>query len=281
MFFTGQASNPLAAQIAGQVGYSVTWTSWLLAGIVPGLCSLFVIPRVVMRLHPPEIRHTPEAAAFAASELVKMGPLSRHEKIMACVFVAVCSLWVTSGWHKVDITITALLGSSALLVMGVLKWEDVKSERAAWDILIWYGGLLRLGKALGDAGVTTEFARGVAGIFGDASWVVLLATGLLFYFYAHYAFASITAHILAMYPAFLAVFLAKGAPIGLVVYAFACFTNLAAGLTHYGTTPSPMFYAHDYVSFKRWWSTGFLISLVNIAIWTVVGFTWWKLLGFW
>ena len=41
MFFTGQASNPLAAQIAGQqFGFHVTWTGWLLAGLVPGLCSI-------------------------------------------------------------------------------------------------------------------------------------------------------------------------------------------------------------------------------------------------
>jgi DASS family divalent anion:Na+ symporter len=281
MFFTGQASNPLAAQMAGQIGYTVTWTSWLLAGIVPGLCSLLLIPLVVLRLNPPDIRRTPEAAAFAARELTAMGPISRHEKIVAAVFGTVCGLWVTSSWHKVDITVTALLGSAALLLFGVLKWEDVKSERAAWDIFIWYGGLLRLGKALGDAGVTAEFARGISGIFGGASWVLLFSAGLLIYFYAHYGFASITAHMLAMYPPFLALFLAKGAPIGLVVYAFACFTNLAAGLTHYGTTPSPMFFAHGYVSFRQWWTTGLLVSLVNIAIWSLVGFPWWKLLGYW
>ena len=49
---------------------------------------------------------------------------------------------------------------------------------------------------------------------GGAGWVVLFACALLIYFYAHYGFASITAHILAMYPAFLAVLLAKGAPNG-------------------------------------------------------------------
>jgi len=38
------------------------------------------------------------------------------------------------------------------------------------------------------------------------------------YFYAHYAFASITAHLLSMFPPFLAVLLAKGAPIGLMFW---------------------------------------------------------------
>jgi len=101
------------------------------------------------------------------------------------------------------------------------------------------------------------------------------------YFYAHYGFASITAHILAMYPPFLAVLAAKGAPLGLIVFAFACFTNLAAGLTNYGATPSPMFFAHDYVSLRRWWKVGAGASLVNIAIWSTIGFGWWKVIGVW
>jgi DASS family divalent anion:Na+ symporter len=281
MFLTGQASNPLAANIAGQAGYTMTWAGWFVAGIVPGICSMLVAPWVTMKLNPPEIRHTPQAAEFARSELHRMGPMSRSEQILGLVFVSVCGLWITSAWHGIDITVTALFGAVALLLTGVLKWEDVKSETAAWDIFIWYGGLLRLGKALNDAGVTTALANGVSAQFGDAGWVLLFVVALGVYFYAHYAFASITAHILAMYPAFVAVLAAKDAPLGLVVFAFACFTNLAAGLTNYGTTPSPMFFAHGYVSLKLWWKVGFVVSLANIAIWSTVGFAWWKLIGIW
>lgn len=281
MFFTGQASNPLAAKIAGDAGYTVTWSSWFIAGLVPGLCSLLVVPWVVMKLNPPEVRHTPEAAQFAADQLKAMGPMSRGERILSLVFVGVCLLWITSGWHGIDVAVTALFGSIALLFAGVLTWEDVKSEKAAWDIFIWYGGLLRLGKALNDAGVTTAFAKGVASLFPGAGWVLLLVVALLVYFYAHYAFASITAHVLSMYPPFLAVLAAKGAPLGLVVYAFACFVNLSAGLTSYGTTPSPMFFAHEYTPFALWWRIGFVVSLVNIAIWGTIGFAWWKFLGIW
>jgi DASS family divalent anion:Na+ symporter len=281
MFYTGQASNPLAANMASSFGYTVTWTSWFLAGIVPGLCSLALVPWVVSKLNGPEVRHTPEAPAFAAGELQKMGPMSLDEKILALVFASVCGLWMTSSWHGLDITVTALLGACTLLVTGVLSWEDVKAERVAWDIFIWYGGLLRLGKALNDAGLTTAFAKGVGDAFSGFGWVGLFAIALAIYFYAHYGFASITAHLLSMYPPFLAVLLAKGAPIGIMVYSFACFANLSAGLTHYGTTPSPMFFAQGYVSMKTWWTVGLLVSLLNITIWATVGFAWWKFLGIW
>ncbi|MEN6537084.1 MAG: DASS family sodium-coupled anion symporter [Bryobacteraceae bacterium] len=282
MFYTGQASNPLAAQIATNTfGYSVTWTNWFVAGIVPGLVSLAVVPLVVFWLNPPEIKRTPEAAAFATRELRAMGPMSRSEKVTAVVFLAVCSLWITSGWHRIDITVTALLGSGLLLLAGVLTWEDIKSEKAAWDIFIWYGGLLQLGKTLADRGVTTEFAKAVSSELSGAGWVALFVAAALIYFYSHYGFASMTAHMLAMYPAFLAVLIAKGAPVGLMVFSFACLTCLSAGLTNYGTTPSPMFFAHGYVSFRQWWTTGFAVSVVNIAIWATIGFGWWKLIGIW
>jgi divalent anion:Na+ symporter, DASS family len=210
-----------------------------------------------------------------------MGPIDWAQGTVLSIFVSVCGLWMTTPLHGLDIALTALLGSCALLAVGILTWEDVVSEKAAWSIFIWYGGLVRLGKALNDAGVTQEFAKGVGGLLPGSGWVLLFALALAIYFYSHYGFASITAHILAMFAPFAAVLIAKGAPVGLVVLAFACFTNLAAGLTHYGTTPSPMFFATNYASFRSFWRVGFAVSLLNIAIWTTLGFAWWKLIGVW
>ncbi|MDP2958825.1 MAG: DASS family sodium-coupled anion symporter [Longimicrobiales bacterium] len=280
-FYTGQASNALAARMAADFGYTVTWTSWFVAAIVPGLLAMAIVPLVVYRIYPPEITRTPEAAAFASSELHTMGRMSLQEKILAVIFVSVCAMWATSGWHHVDITVTALCGSLALLVTGVLTWEDVVNERAAWDIFIWYGGLVMLGKALNDTGATKVFAESVGTLFSGLAWLPLLLVALVIYYYAHYAFASITAHMLAMFPAFVAVLLAKDAPIGLVVMSFAIFANLGAGLTHYGTTPSPMFFEHGYLSMKDWWRVGAIVGLANLAIWGTAGFFWWKVLGLW
>jgi DASS family divalent anion:Na+ symporter len=84
-----------------------------------------------------------------------------------------------------------------------------------------------------------------------------------------------------MFAPFVAVLITKGAPPGLVIFAFACFSNLAAGLTHYGTTPSPMYFAHNYVPFRTWWTVGFCVSLAHLAVWSTVGFLWWKLIGLW
>jgi divalent anion:Na+ symporter, DASS family len=65
------------------------------------------------------------------------------------------------------------------------------------------------------------------------------------------------------------------------VFSFACFANLSAGLTHYGTTPAPMFFSKKYVSLRLWWKIGLVVSVVNIVIWSSIGFGWWHLIRVW
>jgi DASS family divalent anion:Na+ symporter len=282
MFLTGQASNVLAASMAGSLAQvSVTWSSWFLAGLVPGAVSLAVVPYLVYRTLPPGLTHTPAAAEYARSQLAALGPLGRNERITLVVFISVCGLWVSSAWHGLDVTLVAMLGISVLLVTGVLTWETAIAERSAWDVFVWYGGLITLGDVLNKTGSTAAFASWIGGWFGGLPWETALALTLLIYFYAHYAFASITTHVLALFPPFVVMLIGLGAPPLLVVYSLACLANLTAGLTHYGTTVAPIVYAEGYVTVADWWRVGFLASIINLAIWLTIGFAWWKLLGFW
>ena len=279
-FLTGQASNVIIAGFAKQQSaIDLNYTVWFVSAIVPALISLTVIPLMIYRFFPPEIKETPNAVTFAHEELEKLGPLSRHEKILLVVFVAVVILWITSKLHGIDSTVIALVGISALLVTGVLAWRDIINETHAWEVFIWYGGLVMMATALGETNIPTLFAEAIAALTTGWSWPVALAVLALVFFYAHYAFASITAHVTAMFIPFLAVTVAIGAPAGLTVLILAYFANLSAGLTHYGTTPAPIYFGLGYVTQKRWWTVGLIASVLNIIIWSVVGTIWWKVLG--
>jgi DASS family divalent anion:Na+ symporter len=61
----------------------------------------------------------------------------------------------------------------------------------------------------------------------------------------------------------------------------AYFSNLSAGLTHYGATPGPVYFGADYVSQQKWWQLWLIASVANILIWSSVGLVWWKILGWW
>jgi DASS family divalent anion:Na+ symporter len=282
MYFTGQASNILGASLVGKlVGVEVTWSSWFMAAIVPGTLSCIVVPWVVYRMLPPDIRRTPEAAAFARSELTAMGRIRRHEATALVVFTGVALLWITSGWNRLDVTMVALAGLSVLLLSGTLPWSKIVGESAAWEVFIWYGGLLRMGELLNNTGVTKVFAESVGAQFTGLPWEAVLLLTLLVFFYAHYFFASITAHMLALMPPFVVVLIAVGVPPLLAVYSLLCLANLTAGLTHYGTTTGPILYSQNYVTFGEWWRTGFVVSIANLVIWLTAGFWWWHVLGFW
>ena len=282
MFLTGQASNILIAKFAKDVaGVDLTYQRWLVAAIVPGVLSLILVPLFLYRLYPPDVRRTPGAAKFAADELARLGRMARDEWIMMLVFGLIAGLWMTTGWHHLNYAVVALVGICVLLLTGVLSWEDVISERSAWDVFIWYGGLVQMAAALGETGITKRFAETAAGFTGGWVWSIALGVLLLIYFYAHYGFASITAHATAMYTPFLVVTIAAGAPPALAVLSLAYFSNLSASLTHFGTTPGPIYFGSRYVTQREWWKYGFLVSLVTIAIWSTIGLSWWKVLGWW
>src|SRR5438270_9573363 len=66
-FLTGQAGNFVLAKLAKEsAGVELTYSTWLIAGIVPALVSLIAVPLMVYRLFPPETRFTPEATDYAS-----------------------------------------------------------------------------------------------------------------------------------------------------------------------------------------------------------------------
>lgn len=281
-FLTGQASNVIIAGFAAQqAGVDLNYSIWFISAIVPSLISLTVIPLMIYWLYPPEIKETPNAVAFAHSQLAALGPLKRDEKILLVVFVTVVILWITAKLHGIDSTVIALLGISSLLVTGVLAWRDLIDETHAWEVFIWYGGLVMMATALGETTIPKLFAGSVASVTDGLSWPIALLILALVFFYAHYAFASITAHVTAMFIPFLAVTVAVGAPAGLTVLVLTYFANLSAGLTHYGTTPAPVYFGLGYVTQRRWWTVGLVASIINIIIWSTVGIGWWRVLGWW
>lgn len=101
--------------------------------------------------------------------------------------------------------------------------------------------------------------------------------------FSHYLFASTTAHVSAMLLAFLAV----GAQLIPPAYLVPFVLMMTAGsaimmtLTHYATGTSPIIFGSGYVTMGNWWRVGFVMSLVELLIFAVIGGAWWKGLGYW
>jgi divalent anion:Na+ symporter, DASS family len=282
MFLTGMAANPLMADFARNVGHvDLTWARWAIGSSVPGLLALIVLPWAIFRLQPPALRDTEPARAHAREELDNMGALSRQERWLVIILLLVMAGWVTSPWHGFSNTIVALAGVSALLVSNVISWGDLLNEHRAWEALIWFGALIMMADELLRAGVVNALSQRAFHFVQGWTAIAALAGLLLIYMYVHYGFASMTAQVTALYPGFLAAALVSGANPLVAALSLAYFSNLNAAMTHYGTGSAPVYFGTGYVSQRTWWKVGFLISLLNVAIWLGVGLMWWKLLGWW
>ncbi|HUS08105.1 MAG TPA: DASS family sodium-coupled anion symporter [Bryobacteraceae bacterium] len=282
MFLTGMAANPLIADFARSIGHvELTWVRWALAAALPGLLSLTVMPYMLYRLHTPAIRDTSPARALATVELESMGPLSRDERWLVLILLSVMAGWITSPLHGIPNAFVALAGVSAALLTGVLTWPELLAESKAWEALMWFAPMLMMSDALNESGVIKLISNAGFRHLEGWPWQAAAATLVLMYCFIHYGFASMTAQVTALYPAFLTAGGATGAPPLLIALALAFFSNLNAGLTHYGTGSAPVFFGAGYVSQPTWWRLGLLICTANLFFWLVIGPLWWKALGYW
>src|SRR5215470_7979936 len=266
----------------------ITWGQWALAALLPCLCMLLVMPLVLYMLYPPEIKQTPGARELARAELAKLGPMRAPEKITLGVLALMLAIWADlPAWllgpvFGVDPTTTAVIGLSLLLITGVLGWEDVLKARSAWDTLIWFAALVMMATFLGSLGLTKWFSVSIQGSITHLglTWQASAAILVLIYFYAHYFFASTTAHVTAMFTAFFAAGIALGTPPMLLGLLLAFSSSLMMSLTHYATGTAPIIFGSGYATLNEWWIAGAVMSAVNLLLLVLVGSIWWTMLGY-
>ena len=281
MFLTAIATNPLIAQLAANQRIIITWSTWATAAVVPGFVSLAVVPFLLSRLVPPGAVKTPDAPVLARAALASLGPMKRNEWLMALISIALLGAWILGSASGLDSTVAALVGLAALLVTGVLSWDDICRDHEAWNTFVWFATLVMMASYLGQFGMIGWFSGRAAAIFTGLGWVPSFLGLSLTYFYSHYFFASTTAHVSAMYAPFLAVALAAGAPPLLAALVLGFFSSLYCGLTHYAMAAAPILFRSGHVTIGTWWRVGAIVSVINIAIWLGIGSVWWRILGIW
>ncbi|OCG58537.1 DASS family sodium-coupled anion symporter [Gilliamella sp. GillExp13] len=284
MFLTAFTGNLLAAKlVTTSLGITLGWGEWFVAAIGPCLVSFVVIPLVIYFLTNPELKRTPEAPKLAAEELKKMGVITVKEIIMGVTVVLLLALWIFGKNFGIDSTTTAFIGLTILILSGVLSWDDIKGEKAAWDTLIWFAALLMMAGQVNKLGVTKWLGDTIGvvvqGHLGESSWVLVLVILCVAYVYLHYFFASGNAHIAALFPVFLSIAIALGVPTLTAIFALVICTNYFGSITQFANARNPLLFAEGFVPVKTWWKVGFICSIVNLIIVFTVGILWWKIIG--
>ena len=291
MFITATAPNPLVVDLIADVTgaqISLSWTTWAVAMFLPGMACILLMPIVLYVLVKPELTETPDAKTFAKERLAKLGKVTKNEKIMLAVFTGMLLLWadipamIFGDVLSFDATAVAFLGLSALILTGVLTWDDILKEKSAWDTIVWFAALIMMATYLSKLGLISWFSGAIQSMVAQmgVGSIGAMAILTLVYLYSHYFFASTTAHITAMFAAFYTVGIALGAPPMLFALILAASSSLMMTLTHYATGTAPVIFGSGYATLGEWWKVGFVMSVVNLGVWIAVGLVWWKVLGY-
>jgi L-tartrate/succinate antiporter len=275
MFLTGLAPNLLAVELVNKTAkVQLGWMQWFSVFAPVGIALLVLVPLVTYWLYPPEVKQGSEVPAWAAAELHKMGGPTSREWTLALLVIVALVLWIFGGDY-INATTAALVVISLMLITRVVTWDDIVKNSAAWNTLAWFGTLVALADGLNKVGFVKWFAESVAAHMSGFSPTTAMLVLVLVFFFTHYLFASITAHVTALLPVMLAV----GATVpGIDLAQFALLLCLTLGimgiLTPYATGPSPVYYGSGYLPAADYWRLGAIFGVIFIVALLAIGLPW-------
>jgi L-tartrate/succinate antiporter len=275
MFLTALAPNLLAAELIRKtVHVNLGWSQWFIAFAPVGVLLLALVPLLTYWIYPPSVKSGGKVQEWAAAELADMGRLSRNEILLGVLVVLALALWIFAA-DGINATTVALIVISLMLLLGVVSWADILADKAAWNTLAWFATLVALADGLNSTGFVKWFADGIAAHLGGFPPTGAMVALVVVFYLVHYLFASVTAHVTAMLPVFLAV----GTTIpGLDMAQFALLLSLTLGImgiiTPYGTGPSPVYYGSGYIPSADWWRLGAIFGAIYLAAFLLIGVPW-------
>lgn len=281
LFLTGLAGNMVALGLAKTQGIAISWMDWFLAASVPGILSLIIIPLVLYKVYPPEIKKTPDAHDWADNKLNEIGKMTTSEIITAFTFVLSIVLWLFGTKIGIDATEVSFIAVSILLITGVLTTKDLLGESFAWNILVWLSVVMMMSQKLMTLGFFPWFSKTLGNALHGMNWIVVLVILFLAYFYLHYMFPSVSTQISALYAGFLSVALGVGVPPALAALMLAFCGSIYLSTTPYSAGPAALLSSTGYVSNKDWWKLSAIIGVIFNIIWLGGGLLWTKVIGMW
>ena len=275
MFLTALAPNLLAVSLVEKnADIVITWGQWFSTLAIVMIPLFLLVPYLAYLIYPPEQKHSPEAPAWAAEELKKMGSITQKELIMLGLGILALVLWIFGKQIGVNGTVAAISVLCLLVLTNVISWEDVITNKAAINVFIWFATLVAMASGLKKVGYL-DWAAGLISSWleGLSPSIVVLVLVVLFFLF-HYLFASVTAHVVALLPLFI------GIGVNLIpadmVHSLALLLVGSLGLmgilTPYATGPSPIWYGAGYISQATWWKLGALFGAIYLGALVLLGF---------
>ncbi|RBQ27963.1 anion permease [Aliarcobacter vitoriensis] len=266
MFITALAPNVLAVGLVEKNNIFVAWIEWAKI-MLPLMVPLFLLtPWLTYVVYPPTQKKSPEAPAWAAEELKKIGSVTFKEFLMLGLAILALVLWIFGKELGVNGTTAAICIVSIMILTNIISWDDLLSDKAAFNVFIWFATLVALADGLKKVGLIQYLNDNVSSIFTDMSLTSAMLILIVLFYILHYFFASTTAHVTALVPVFIAVAAQIVPSEQLLPFTILLLGSLGVMgiLTPYGTGPSPIWYGAGYITQARWWGLGALFGFIYL-----------------
>jgi L-tartrate/succinate antiporter len=159
-----------------------------------------------------------------------------------------------------------------MVLLRVIDWDDVVGNRSAWDTVLYFATLLTLADGLNRVGVVSWAAHGISTQLTGVNPLVALIVLVSFFFVVHYAFASLTAHTIVVFPALLAAGSSlPGMPVRVLALLLSYSIGLMGVLTPYATGPAPVYFGSGFIPRRDFWILGLVFGLINLGTLLAVG----------
>jgi len=274
LWLTATSANPLGVSLAVERGLKIGFATWLLASSVPALTTILLLPVILYRLLPPGVASTPDAAAIARTELLRMGRLTRDEWIVAVVFCTMVAGWAMGDRLHLSLTAVAFAGLGLLLATNVLTIADIDLQGSTLVTFFWLAVLFALSTQLNELGFMGYVGERLTALLGGMSWPVTYVVLLVLYVLMHYMFVSQGAHVLALFSVFLDVGTRAGVPAPLMAFALLFASSYFSTLTPQGGSQNIIFVGSGYLTQGELYRLGLLTVGFCLLVYLVLGTPW-------
>lgn len=207
----------------------------------------------------------------------EIGPWTSVEKKALIIIGLAFVLWLTKGFHHVHYSITGMLAVGALVLFGVLKWEDIQNNLEWGTALFIFGGGISLGLAMGSSGAADYFAHLFFPLVQGKGWLVMFIGVGVFGALVTNAMANVAAAALIL-PIVIPMARLEGVNPIVIALCLGMATSFAMLLV-IGCPPNAISYSYKYFKASDLTKAGLVATPVLLIVLIIVASVWWRILG--
>ena len=258
--------------------FIIDYVRWMMFAYPMFLIQLPFVTLILFTTFKPEHRDLSRAVVRLRKQVEDEGPMSSADWVSVVIFFAIVFGWIFVS-DSVGMGTIAILGATAFLVAGLVRWEDINSG-VNWGVVLLYGAAISLGVEMKQTGaavwVATHFLELLTPIGGNEGFGLWAAVSVLTTAVTNMMSNGAAVAVLGPVVLKMAV-VAQESPI--VIGFITAISSAFAYLTVVGTPACTIVYASGYLKTTDFLAVGWKMALASTILMLVAASIYWPFLG--